>query len=96
MADNVHIVTDRLILRDWTDADAEPFAALNADPRVMEFFPKALSRAESDALIACIRAAIAERGYGLYATEEKQSGQFIGLSGWLRSPSTRPSRRPSR
>jgi RimJ/RimL family protein N-acetyltransferase len=81
VADNAHIVTDRLILRDWTDADAEPFAALNADPRVMEFFPKALSRAESDAFLARIRAGIAERGYGLYATEEKRSGRFVGYVG---------------
>ena len=81
MSDKVHITTDRLILRDWTDTDAEPFAALNADPRLMEFFPAALSRAESDAFLARIRAGIAERGYGLYATEEKRSGKFIGYVG---------------
>ena len=90
MADNVHIDTDRLILRDWTDADAEPFAALNADPRVMEFFPKALSRAESDAFLARIRAGIAERGYGLYATEEKWSGKFIGYVGLAPVPFDAP------
>lgn len=28
--------TDRLLLRRWTEADREPFAALNADPEVME------------------------------------------------------------
>jgi RimJ/RimL family protein N-acetyltransferase len=30
------ITTARLILRPWRDADLAPFAALNADPRVME------------------------------------------------------------
>ena len=77
----VHIVTSRLKLREWTDADAEPFAALNADPRVMEFFPSALTRAESDAQMAAIRGFITDHGYGLYAAEEKATGRFIGFIG---------------
>lgn len=81
MATRVHIETARLKLRDWLDADAEPYAALNADPRVMEFFPAALTRAESDAQMAAIRAYIAGHGYGLYAAEETASGRFIGFVG---------------
>jgi RimJ/RimL family protein N-acetyltransferase len=81
MTGRTHIETERLRLRDWTDADAEPFARLNDDPRVMEFFPARLDRAASDALMARIRAAIAERGYGLYAVEEKAAGTFIGFVG---------------
>ncbi|MEW8086145.1 MAG: GNAT family N-acetyltransferase, partial [Candidatus Thiodiazotropha endolucinida] len=42
--------TDRLILRQWRDEDYIPFARINADPRVMEFFPQPLSRVESDDL----------------------------------------------
>lgn len=78
----VHAIeTERLVLRDWRDEDAEPYAVLNADPRVMEFFPKQLSRAESDAQMAAIRAFISDHGYGLYAAEEKASGAFIGFIG---------------
>ena len=33
------IRTDRLVLRQWSSADLEPFASLNADPRVREYFP---------------------------------------------------------
>jgi RimJ/RimL family protein N-acetyltransferase len=84
MAPRVHIVTSRLKLREWTDADGEPYAALNADPRVMEFFPAALTRTESGAQMAAIRAFIAERGYGLYAAEETASGRFIGFIGLSR------------
>ena len=36
------IETDRLLLREWRETDLEPFAALNADPRVAEFLPHAL------------------------------------------------------
>lgn len=41
------IETDRLILRKWQPSDLVPFFNLNADPRVMEFFPATLSRSEN-------------------------------------------------
>lgn len=81
MAARVHIETPRLLLREWTDADAAPFAALNADPRVMEFFPKALDRTESDALMAWIRESLARQGFGPYAVETRHNGAFIGFTG---------------
>ena len=48
--------TERLWLRRWLPGDLAPFAALNADPRVMEHFPALLSREESDAMAARIGA----------------------------------------
>jgi RimJ/RimL family protein N-acetyltransferase len=81
MTARIHIETERLRLRDWTDADAVPFAEMNADPRVMEFFAKPLSRAESDAVMQNNRARLSEDGYGKYATVEKASGRFIGYVG---------------
>jgi len=87
---SVHIETDRLILRDWRDDDAEPFASVNADARVMEFFPKALTRPESDAAMARIRAFIQDHGYGLYAVEEKSSGAFLGYIGLSSVPFVAP------
>ena len=39
--------TERLLLRRWRPADLEPFAAINADPEVMEYFPATYSRAET-------------------------------------------------
>lgn len=44
--------TARLLMRQWTEADLEPFAELNADPEVMEYFPGTLTREASDALAA--------------------------------------------
>ncbi|MEO8669123.1 MAG: GNAT family N-acetyltransferase [Bauldia sp.] len=73
--------TERLILRNWREEDSAPFAALNADARVMEFFPRALFREESGALLARQRSAIAETGIGLYAIEEKGSSKFLGFAG---------------
>ena len=84
MVPRVHVETPRLLLRDWTDADAEPFAAMNADPRVMEFFPRGLDRADSDSLISHIRASITRDGFGLYAVEAKDTGAFVGFTGLAR------------
>ena len=81
MSSQGEIRTDRLLLRPWTDADREPFAALNADPRVMEFFPSMLSRNQSDELVDRIRGQFAERGFGLSAVEVPGVARFIGYVG---------------
>jgi RimJ/RimL family protein N-acetyltransferase len=43
MVELIELDTERLRLRQWRAADLEPFVQLNADPRVMEFFPVPLS-----------------------------------------------------
>jgi RimJ/RimL family protein N-acetyltransferase len=78
---NRELETARLKLRQWQISDLEPFAKMNADPRVMEFFPALLSRAESDAMAERIRSLIAQRGFGFWAAELKESGEFIGFVG---------------
>ncbi|MDX6260167.1 MAG: hypothetical protein QOH84_1855, partial [Kribbellaceae bacterium] len=75
------LTTDRLLLRQWKDSDYEPFAALNADPAVMEHFPNALTRAESDTMVNRVSAAIEQRGFGFWALEVRETGQFIGFTG---------------
>ncbi|MFF1821696.1 GNAT family N-acetyltransferase [Kribbella sp. NPDC058245] len=75
------LTTDRLLLRQWRDSDREPFAALNADPEVMRYFPSVRPREESDALIDRETALIADRGWGLWAMEVRETGQFIGFTG---------------
>jgi RimJ/RimL family protein N-acetyltransferase len=75
------IETDRLILRRWQSSDAKPFADLNADPRVMEFFPATLTRNESDMMIAKIEKRIDQHGFGLWAVELRGTKIFIGFAG---------------
>jgi len=77
----VEPVTERLLLRRWREDDREPFAALNADPAVMEHFPARLARAESDAFVNRIGAQLDERGWGLWALEVRETGAFIGFTG---------------
>ncbi|HEX4561896.1 MAG TPA: GNAT family N-acetyltransferase [Gemmatimonadales bacterium] len=75
------IRTHRLHLRLWRDEDFPAFAALNADPRVMEYLPRPLDRAESDARAARIRAHFARHGFGLWAVEVPGVADFIGFVG---------------
>jgi 3-dehydroquinate dehydratase/shikimate dehydrogenase len=75
------IKTKRLILRPWKESDLEPFARLNADPRVMECFPAPLSRQESDALALRIQTKMNEQGWGFWAVEAPGVADFIGMIG---------------
>ena len=54
---------------------------MNADPRVMEYFPSTLTRDESDHLAASIRAAMSERGFGWWAVEVTGVTSFVGFVG---------------
>lgn len=85
------LTTERLRLRGFTDADRDVFAAMNADPRVMEHFPSTLSREESDALLDRIVAKWATDGHGLWAVERRDDAAFLGFTGiarlaWLPTP----------
>jgi len=80
--------TEQLLLRRWREEDKAPFAAMNADPAVMEFFPAALSRAESDDLADRFDAELDERGFCPWAVEVRESGTFIGFIGLHAVPDT--------
>jgi RimJ/RimL family protein N-acetyltransferase len=73
--------TERLVLRAWREEDLPAFAALNADPRVVEFLPKRLERSESDALAGRIAAHFRRHGFGVWAVEVPGVAPFIGFAG---------------
>lgn len=75
------LASKRLRLRHWTAQDLVPFHAMNADPRVMEFFPAPLDVAASAALLRRIEHGIATYGFGLWALELRESGRLIGCVG---------------
>jgi RimJ/RimL family protein N-acetyltransferase len=81
------IRTERLLLRQWREEDRESFAALNADPVVMEHFPSTMSREASDAFVDFNIRTIDERGWGLWAVDAH--GTFIGFVG-LNEPNFMP------
>ena len=75
------IKSDRLLLRRWQRSDYEPFAALNADPEVMRYFPAMLSRSESDAMVERMESHHKAHGFGLWAVEHRETTQFMGMIG---------------
>ncbi|MGI9616519.1 MAG: GNAT family N-acetyltransferase, partial [Acidimicrobiales bacterium] len=77
----ISLESERLLLRRWQPTDLEPFAALNADPAVMEYFPKPLTRDESDAFVDRIEDTFEQHDLGLWAVEPRDSGGFIGYVG---------------
>ncbi len=71
----------RLLLRRWLESDRGPFAALNGDPETMRFFREPLDRAASDAMADRIESLFEAQGYGLWAVEVAETGEFIGFTG---------------
>ncbi|AIS59697.1 GNAT family N-acetyltransferase [Listeria ivanovii] len=78
----IYFETKRLIARDYLLDDYFPFAKLNTDPSVMKFFPNLLTSEESNALLDRNQQELALLGYGLFAIEEKTTGDFIGFTGF--------------
>jgi RimJ/RimL family protein N-acetyltransferase len=81
MAEEMVLTTGRLTLREWKASDLAAFAAINADPRAMEFFPGVLSREESDGAAARAIEHFTEHGFGRWAIEVQGSAKFIGFAG---------------
>jgi 3-dehydroquinate dehydratase / shikimate dehydrogenase len=78
------IRTARLCLRPWRDTDCEPFARMNADPRVMRYFSAPLTREQSDEFADQIRTHIVAHGWGRWAVEIVGIAPFAGFIGLAR------------
>jgi RimJ/RimL family protein N-acetyltransferase len=74
----LRLETERLILREWTDADRAPYAGFVADPEVRRFYPTLLSRQQSDEAIDRFITFLKRDGYGLLAVERRADGALIG------------------
>ena len=75
----MNLVGTKVTLRQWIPADIESFAAMNADAKVMEFFPKPLTFDESLVAFAKLKESIEQRGWGLWAVEIDR--ELAGLTG---------------
>ena len=82
--DTTYIETERLILRSWRVTDRAVFAEINSNNKVMKYFPKPLSIEESNGFVDRINSEFEETGFGLYAVEIKETGEFIGYVGFHR------------
>ena len=75
------LATSRLALREWRKSDLAPFAAMNADPLVMEFYPQTMTSEESNALVERVQRHFRKHGFGLWAVEVSGVAEFAGFVG---------------
>ena len=75
------IETERLYLRQWQASDFAPFAEMNADPKVMEYFPKLLTTSMSNTIAKKCQSLIDDNGWGFWAVSLKKTDTFIGMVG---------------
>jgi RimJ/RimL family protein N-acetyltransferase len=75
------LVTERLLLRQWREEDLEPYAALNADPRVTEYFPAPFTPEQSLEQVTRFRADLEAGRPGVFAAELRERGELIGFIG---------------
>ena len=81
MARGPQIQTQRLNLRRWRKTDLKAFAAVNADPEVMEHFPRVMTEADTARAIAVFEHHFQDHGFGLWAVEHSGSGELVGFTG---------------
>jgi RimJ/RimL family protein N-acetyltransferase len=79
----LELATERLRLRRWRDGDLEPLSGLNADPEVTRWLGDGapMTKEESAELLARITRHWDEHGFGLFAAEERASGDLAGFVG---------------
>lgn len=77
----ISLETDRLILRPWQDSDLICFSKMSQDAEVMRYFPNLLTISESHDLAHQIQFLIEKNGWGFWALELKENGEFIGFTG---------------
>ncbi len=75
----VQLETQRLIMRQWRDVDIQPFAAMNRDTRIMEYFPFFLDQEESAAMIKIFAERMQQQGFLYLPVIEKATGTFAGM-----------------
>ncbi len=75
--------TERLILRGFREQDLDAYAEMNADPEVTRYIGngQTLTRAEAWRNMAMMLGHWQLRGYGMWAVEERQSGETIARIG---------------
>ena len=75
------IETERLILRDWTEADIAPFLTHTNTPAVMRWLGGVRTEAEQRESICRMMRWQEERGFTFWAVERRADGELLGFCG---------------
>lgn len=77
----MNIQTKRLLLRQFKGADLKPYHAITSDQETMRFLGGVYDAETNFRHMAFLAGHWALRGYGYYAVELKETGEFIGRVG---------------
>jgi RimJ/RimL family protein N-acetyltransferase len=77
----VILTTERIVLRPWKDSDYAPFYVMSSDPIVSEYLPPFPDQKACNAFVDRLRSDFSARGWGFWALEQKEGGDFMGMAG---------------
>ncbi len=80
------ITTPRLLLREMTDADFAPLAAILTDPETMKYYPQPYDEKGVQRWLDWSKDNYRKHGFGLWAVTLKSTGEFIGDCGITLQP----------
>ncbi|CAJ59151.1 MULTISPECIES: GNAT family N-acetyltransferase [Frankia] len=80
------VITERLLLRCWQARDVEPYAAVAADPEMGRYTGSPRSEAAVWDMEAALTGHWHLRGFGMWALEDRTTGEFIGRAGLYEEP----------
>jgi ribosomal-protein-alanine N-acetyltransferase len=84
MIKDLVLETDRLRIRPYVIEDLDEIASILGDPVTMRYYPHPFSRAEARAWIERNLARYEEDGFGLFAIDDRATGEFLGNCGPVR------------
>ena len=82
----MQIETDRLILREMTEADRDALAAILTDAETMKYYPKPYDDAGVRRWLDWTFDNYRKHGFGLWAVTLRETGEFIGDCGITMQP----------
>lgn len=73
--------SERLGFRNWLESDLEMMTEINADKKVMEFFPCVASKDQTFDFIQKMHKQFTEKGFCYFAVDKLKNNEFIGFIG---------------
>nr|WP_086937448.1 GNAT family N-acetyltransferase [Thaumasiovibrio occultus] len=80
----MELTTPRLRLRCLQTSDLASLAAMHRDKETMRYFPSVLDAQQNAAFFDKLTALFAQQGWGVFAIDEKATGEFVGIVGLVK------------